>query len=102
MPSKEFRIWINESIYVVVDLVMIRGQVVSFVVRLMLIESDREDNVVRYDTSHGVPHRDTLGRRKGLIRKDWYPDVALDVVLQRAIEDCRVNYERYLNQFKEN
>ena len=102
MPSKDYRIWINDTTYIVVDLVVIRGRLVSFVVRLMWIEMNNTNNVVRYDTAHGTPHRDTLGKRRGLLRKDWYPSLALDIVLQRAIKDSKVNYENYIAQFKEN
>ena len=102
MPSKDYRIWVNETTYIIVDLAMVKGRVISFVVRMMWISETQEHNVVRYDTSHGTPHRDSLGARKGLLRKDWYADLPLDVVLQRAIQDCKTNYENYLSQFKEN
>jgi hypothetical protein len=102
MPSKDYRIWINDTIYIVVDLVMIRGRLLSFVVRLMWIEMNKTHNVVRYDTAHGTPHRDTLGKHFGLLRKDWYPGLTHDLVLQRAIADCKLNYENYIAQFKEN
>ena len=100
MPTKDFRIWINETTYIVVDLGMVRGRVVSFVVRLMKIENEKGFNVARYYTAHGVPHRDVLGRRKGLIRKDWLFDVLVDVALQDAIADFKVNYENYIKIFE--
>lgn len=81
---------------------MVNGRVIAFVVRLMWIEGGRELNVMRYDTAHGMSHRDTLGRRKGLLRKDWFPDLALDIVLQKAIQDFKMNHEKYLDQYKEN
>lgn len=45
MPSKDYRIWINDTTYSVVDLVMIRGRLLSFVVRLMWIEMNKTHNV---------------------------------------------------------
>ena len=103
MPSKEYRIWLSESVYMVVDIVMVKGRVVSFVVRLMVVVvADQEYNVVRYDTAHGVPHRDSLGRKKGLLKKDWFFDQPLDVVLQTAVEDLEANYEKYCEQFNKN
>jgi hypothetical protein len=73
---------------------------VSFVIRLMVISGSREYNVVRYDTAHGVPHRDSLGLRHGLLRKDWFFDQPFDVVLQTAVADLKTNHEKYWEQFK--
>ena len=84
------------------SIVMVSGRVISFVVRLMWDDGRDEHNVIRYDTAHGVPHRDTLGIRLGLLRKDWFPDLRLDAVLQQAIEDCKLNHENYIAKFKEN
>jgi hypothetical protein len=102
MPTKDFRIWINEKTYIVVDLVMVRGQVVSFVVRLMRIENEKEINVARYDTAHGAPHRDVLGKRSGLICKEWFFSMALSKVMQDAISDFKVNYEKYIQGYEKN
>ena len=102
MPSKEYKIWLDDRTFMVVELAMIKGGVVSFVVRLMYLEAGREFNIARYDTAHGAPHRDSLGRRHGLLRKEWYLDLPMDVVLQRAIMDFRLNYESYIAQFREN
>ena len=54
MPSKEYRIWLSEHAYVVVEFVMIKGAIVSFVVRLMFVQGDgQEVNAARYDTACG-------------------------------------------------
>jgi len=100
MPSKDYRIWLDARTYIVVNLTMVKGRIVSFVVRLMVKMGDQDYNVVRYDTAHGVPHRDTLGLKTGLQRKDWFFDQPLDDVLQGAIADLKVNYERYCERFK--
>jgi len=81
---------------------MVRGRVVSFVVRLMKIESDGDVNVARYDTSHGLPHRDILGKRRGLIRKEWFFTTSLGKVLQDAIADFKLNYENYIQGYEKN
>ena len=73
MPSKDYRIWLSEGAYIAVELLMIRGRVVSFVVRLMIAERDREVNVARYDTAHGAIRQKlrhegaTLARRKAVL-----------------------------------
>ena len=58
MPSKDYRIWLSDKAYIVVEFVMMRGQILSFVVLLMLLEDGKESNVARYDTAHGTPHLD--------------------------------------------
>ena len=81
---------------------MVRGRVVSFVVRLMKIDGEKEVNVARFDTSHGVPHRDVLGKRRGLIRKEWLFSMSLSKVLQDAIADFKLNYEHYVQGYEKN
>jgi hypothetical protein len=39
-------------------------------------------NLARYDTAHNMPHRDVLGRKKGLLRKDWLVGMDLKAALQ--------------------
>ena len=102
MPSKDYRIWLSDTAYIVVDLVMVKGRVVSFVVRLMVTISGREYNVVRYDTAHGAPHRDTLGLKQGVQKKDWFFDQPLDTVLQTAITDLKRNHEKYCEEYEKN
>jgi hypothetical protein len=102
MPSKDYRLWLSESAYIVVDLTLAKGRLVSFVVRLMAGFGKYEYNIVRYDTAHGAPHRDSLGLKKGLLKKDWFFDQPLDLVLQTAIEDLKANYEKYCDQFRAN
>jgi hypothetical protein len=81
---------------------MVGGRVVSFVVRLMRVEGGEEANVARYDTAHGTPHRDVIGKRAGLLSKAWYIDAGLDSVLREAVEDLRRNYEDYIRTYFQN
>lgn len=100
MPSKDYRIWLSDSAYIVVDLTMFKGQVVSFVVRLMAIQGGREYNVARYDTAHGAPHRDRLDRKGAVREKQWVFGLDLDAALNYAVEDFKNNYERYLEEWE--
>jgi len=103
MPSKQYRIWLSDNAYMVVDFTMVRGRIVSFVVRLMHVdEAGAESNVARYDTAHGAPHRDILGRKAGVLTKTWYIDASLDSVLRQAIGDFKHNYEDYYRTHVEN
>ena len=100
MPSKDYRIWLSDTAYLVVEFVMVRGRIVSFVVRLMLLENGDESNVARCDTAHGAPHLDVLGKRHGLLSKTWYVDAPADIVLRRAVDDFRIHYENYISNYQ--
>ncbi len=102
MAEKDYIIWLDGQTYIAVDFVTIRGEVVSFIVRLMLIEAAGDVNVARYDTAHGTPHLDVNGRRGGQIRKEWLSGVKPEKVLSDAISDFKQNYEKYVEEFSRN
>jgi hypothetical protein len=101
MRLKEFEIPLGEGFYIAVEIESFAGQITSFVVRLMKA-ADPDVNIARYDTAHHVPHRDVLGRTKGLLRKDWLPGMSLKDALRFAINDLRVHYERYNQIYESN
>ena len=78
----------------------VRGRVVSFVVRLMRQTGDRWVNVVRYDTAHGVPHRDVLDKRERILHEDWLVGMTFEEALTHAKDDLLQNYERYIENFE--
>ncbi len=102
MARRQFQFRLDNSTYVVVDLLLIQGHVVSFVVRLMAVRLGGDVNVARYDTAHGMAHRDELGARIGLVRKVWFPDRSPAEVFSLAIADFKSNYENYLANFDRN
>jgi hypothetical protein len=70
MPSKDYRIWLSDHAYLVVAFVMVKGEVVSFVVRLMLMQDGgaaSQRRPIRYcrrrDAGAGPGHGE---RRQGL------------------------------------
>ena len=99
MPQRDYIIWLDSHTYIKVDFVTVRGRLVSFTVRPMVIEETGEVNVARYDTAHGTPHLDVNGRRKGQIIKVWYHDLTLETVLNYAIGDFKGHYENYIAEF---
>lgn len=95
MPSKRYEIWLTERLFMVVEIGMAGGRVVSFCVRLMLLESGNEHNIARYDTAHGVPHRDVLDRNGRILQKAWFPDQPLEAVLNYAVDDFKLHGGQY-------
>jgi hypothetical protein len=100
VPTKDNRIWLSGSAYLVVQMTMVQGRVVSFVVRLMALRGDFEHTVARDDTAQGAPHRDRLDRKGSLREKRWLLGLDLDAPLNYAVEDFKNNYEHYLEAWE--
>ena len=58
-----------------------------------------DDCVTRYDSADGAPHRDVLGRREGLIRKEWHESFSLQNAFEHGIRDLSANYAKYYEYF---
>lgn len=69
------------------------GRVVAFTVQYETLVGDRFVPVVRYDSQHESPHRDTLNRRGDVIDKLWIHSPMEDA-LQFAIDDVREKWGR--------
>ena|SRR3990172_2261313 len=102
MPLESYRIWLRDGLFLHVAFVQVGGEVVAFAVVLVMETAEGLVNVARYDTAHGMPHRDVLGRRKGLLSKHWFPSVPFNRVLDLAIADFKTNHEGYLRIYEEN
>ena len=102
MPSKRYEIWLNEFIFIVAEIGMGSGRVVSFCVRLMIVEGGHEYNIARYDTAHGVPHRDVLDREGRLLQKIWFQDQTFESILNYALDDFKLHYEQYAKAWHKN
>ena len=101
MRLKQFEVPLSGRFYLAVEIESFAGQIAGFVVRLMKM-AEPDVNIARYDTAHNMPHRDVLGRKKGLLRKDWLAGMDLKEALQFAITDLKMNYERYDQIFESN
>jgi hypothetical protein len=93
VPERIYTLRLDHRTVLHVEFLTIRGRVVSFVFRLVWQCDDEGFNVVRYDTAHGVPHRDLLDRRGRVIRKDWLTGLTFEQALTQAKTDLVQNYE---------
>ena len=100
MPQKDYITWLDDKTYLRIDFVTVKGRVASFVVRLMRVEHEKLINIVRYDTAHGMPHRDVLDRNGRVLRKDWLLDMTFDQALTYAKKELLENYETYVRYFQ--
>ena len=99
MPVREFRIWLGDRVYMAVEFETVHGEVVWFVVRLMLCTAADDQCVVRYDTAHGKPHRDLLSRTGRLVEKEWLLGMDFEEALEHAIRELKANHESYIAGF---
>lgn len=83
-----------------VRIVSLRGAVKDFSVQLEIPLFGRRQAIVRYDTSHGVAHRDLLDRDGYNVNKRWYPGVPFDAALNYAISDLQTHWKRYADEFR--
>jgi hypothetical protein len=74
--------------------------VVDFVAQYEAFIDGRYRPVIRYDGSHGRPHRDTLGWNGETIDKRWAPPgMTYNHALTVAIDDIEAHAEDYLVAF---
>ena len=99
MPRRSWTIPIENGRWIAVRMEFDSGQICSFAV-VLIVEIDSEPHcATRYDNAHGQPHRDILGIKQGLIRKDWLVDLTNKDALNYAIDNLRVNHETYIQFF---
>jgi hypothetical protein len=72
-----------------------RGAVLYFTVQYEARVDGRWRPVVRYDSSHDTPHRDTLDGDGRVIDKLWLPTLPLKQALDYARDDLKANWSRY-------
>ena len=92
MPLKEWRKYLPDGFEIIVRRHTWRGKLLEFAVVLLYDGRD----ITRYDNAHDLPHRDVLGRKLGLIRKEWYENMSDQEAFGHAIVDLEENCEDYL------
>lgn len=83
-----------------VRIVSLRRVVKDFSVQLEIPLFGRHLAIVRYDTSHGVAHRDLLDRDGYDVDKRWFPGVPFSAALNYAIVDLQSDWQRYADEFR--
>ena len=76
-----------------------QGHVIDFTVLYLTTIGDVLFPVMRYDTAHGDPHRDTLEWDGHVIDKYWMPRTPRGVALDEAIREVKSAWESMLADF---
>ena len=96
MPQRDFVIWLDQGLYITVDFTSSGPAMLSFVVRLVLVDENGEHTIARYDTAHGTAHRDLVNPRNRLVEKKWLIDLDFTDAMEYAVRDFKINHARYL------
>jgi hypothetical protein len=91
VSEKEWRIPLVGDSYLAVYVVRLNRRIINFAVVLI----ERGECVTRYDCAHGTPHRDVLGKKSVLIRKEVCENMTNEEAFEYAIADLKTNCERY-------
>ena len=102
MPDSAFNIWLENNVRILVIRSTQKGRYVSFAVVLTMQTEQGWVDVARFDTAHGIPHQDILGKKAGLLQKIWYDDISPKEVFHLAITTFQKDYELIINAFKRN
>ncbi|NBB80173.1 MAG: hypothetical protein GVY36_12135 [Verrucomicrobia bacterium] len=102
MPEKNWKIYLNDERYVLLFLQTNGALVIGFAVVLVAIIDGELTCVTRYDTAHGQAHRDVLGRKSGLMEKEWLLDLTFNDAFDYAIDKIKRNHDNYLQEFLQN
>ena len=72
------------------------GKVIRFTVQYETEVDGEPSPVVRYDSAHGMAHRDLLDDRGRVVEKRWFPGKEYGQVVTNAIADIKANWQTYL------
>jgi len=77
-----------------------RGQLRRFTAQYEAVFDGRTYPVVRYDTAHSGPHRDTLDWQGRVVAKDWLREGPYGDVLDDATNDIDRRWRTYRSEFE--
>ncbi len=105
MPDKLYPIRLNpfdpEADMLYCRIVHDRGVLEHFSIQYQAVIGDADYPIVRYDTSHGTPHRHVLDRFGQTVRKDFFSGRPFKQALNDAQADLKANWRRYRAEFIE-
>jgi len=99
MPEKDWIKFLDSDFKIFARKNTFLGIWLSFSV--VLIYQD-EVCITRYDNAHEAPHRDVLGQRSGLIRKDFCANLSLKKAFSYALDDLSNNFKQYADFYFSN
>jgi hypothetical protein len=99
MPKKDFFIYLNEVVRIFIFLNPDKKKVKKFVVKLEFYYLNTWVELQRYDTYHGMVHKDIFNKSGEKIKVLKYPLADNEAGLNTAIKDFKENFEAYIWRF---
>ena len=99
MAKKNWTIYLDTDCQILISLETNGPTVIGFAVVLVAAIDGKQVCITRYDTAHGQAHRDVLGRKSGLMVKEWLLDLTFNDAFDYAIQKIKENYENYIQDF---
>lgn len=102
MPEKNWMVYLDDDCHILIFLQTNGPLVIGFAVVLVATIDGEPVCITRYDTAHRQAHRDVLGRKSGLMEKEWLVDLTFNEAFDYALNDIKENYGDYIKDFKKN
>jgi len=99
MPRKYYKIILTDDVEIQVAFETLHGSLQGFVVKLVLKIGESIFELVRFDSAHGCPHKDTLDQNGEIVRKAWFDLLSNKQALDLGIKDLKDNYDLYVERF---
>jgi hypothetical protein len=99
MPLKEYKVYVEDIIYIQVTFVTEKGKVKYYIVKLILIQDNIKYEIARFDSFHDRAHIDILNPDRTVNRKIWLYSITNEDALTNAIIELKKNYEIYVERF---
>lgn len=99
MPDQDFEIWLSGETKILIVRSTEKGRYTSFAVVLLHLIKGEWVDVGRFDSAHGTPHQDVLGKKSGLIEKVWYDTLSPKQAFKFAIRNFQENHEKIIAKY---
>ncbi len=99
MPQKYYKIILTNDVEIHVSFETLGGSLIRFVVKLVLQVGNSFLEIVRFDSAHGCPHKDTLNPNGEVVSKVWLDLLGNKQALDLGIKDLKDNYSLYVERF---
>ena len=77
-----------------------RRRILEFVVQIEFLRDDEWVPVVRYDTAHGVAHRDSYAADRSVSRHEPLPETDFNRALTLAEKECNRHWRKWVGRFR--
>ena len=101
MSERRYDEYIDNSDYIYVYFKTEKRNVKEFVVKLRCRFHGVWYEVVRYDSGHGIPHKDVLKPDGSFDRKVWYRYMNNNQALDFALDEIKEQFEFYRWRFEQ-